>query len=108
MTATEAFVLCSAMACTVLIIWWMRTVPDQVRWLRGLIRSRGEAPEEFDTQPRTGDRDEWDGEDAVLLTHEGVDLDDAVHDVDFTEFETQFTDSKRAQRWAAQLEERAK
>jgi hypothetical protein len=96
-------------AFTALIVWWVRHFPGQARWLRGVLVSRGEALEEFDTQPRTGDRDEWDGHvaDAVLLTHEAVGLDDPMHDVDFTEFETEFADDRKTQRLVARLEERA-
>jgi hypothetical protein len=67
-----------------------------------------EAPEEFDTQPRTSERDSWDCDvaDAILLTHEAVDLDDAMHGVDFTEFEDEFAKHRKVQRLAARLEER--
>lgn len=62
-------------AATLALLWWMRKVPTPTRWLLSLWSSRGEiaeVPEDFDTQPRTSDRDEWDSHtaDAVLLTHE--------------------------------------
>jgi hypothetical protein len=108
-TPSEAFVLCSTIAFTALIIWWMRTVPDQVLWLRGLLKSRGEAlvddGEVFDTQPR----DAWDRHtrDAVLLTHE-VAADDEFEDVAAEHFVEWEAECANLRRLAAKLGERAR
>lgn len=58
-----------------------RILAWSIPYLLSVLRSRGESaevPEDFDTQPRTSDRDEWDSHtaDAVLLTHEKRDDDE--------------------------------
>ena len=75
--------------------------------------SRGESaevPEEFDTQPRTSERDESDDlDDAVLLTHEKRDdEEDEAFCVDFVAWEKECAVRPRIARYVAKLEERAR
>src|SRR5688572_27015875 len=73
-------------------------------------RSAGEiagVPEEFDTQPRTSERDESDDlDDAVLLTHEKRDDEEVC--VDFVAWEKECAVRPRIARYVAKLEERAR